>query len=352
MDENEWNFSSLVKITKKGKRYDPSIATMCLWEYGRECESLRKQIDFLRLAVREHYRVDDEAEIASRAYALTGRKAYVGLPPHPQKDFEPGFLELLNEIDPAINELNQIAGRYNWGIFCSHDFPDKPWLAKGSTCAIRREHNVWDEAAIPGGTILNKVSKRKPRDSDGDFVSEMVSAGPYLPYVSHSVLDLIVCADSTVIAERLEDELADFSGSAMPGDTVPVHIFAFRDQCLDLYDKKHILAAFKKHLDRIERRKFSRRDLLGGKPTRDRCWEWLHKLGIMRLLNGTTKKEVTQLMEAGDDHTVEQIRLLDVSSFSDFRREVPRTFKQLFNVRVGESPLHWAPHPSRAADFV
>lgn len=341
MQPTEWNFLGLKKA---------EIDKACLWEYGRECRPLIEQIKRLRDAVGQHYDASSDAEVALLTYQEIPFKKFNVLAEwthkHPPLASRHDDAVLRDKIEPILDEITRVVPRFNWGLFCSHEFPDLPWLGKGSTCPITKQHKIWPESIVAGGTMITFNCKRLA-SKKGEQDRNDISSHKSLPYVHSFRAELIACEGGTFNMNALIESVAEIlPEDSQTGDAIPLHFFVIPDEDFLLYDKSHLSDAIKRHLNRLDRRKIFPDPL----QLKDRKNEWrayLNALGVMRLLNGYSRPQLRNFVADVDDKTIDKLQLHDIDKLIESRRVVLPAFQGLFNVPADEVPIRWNRYRSR-----
>lgn len=304
MRQTDWNFTAV-------GANDPAIQQICIWEYARECAPLIRRINRLRELVARHYEISDPREIALRAYAETPGLKYVEIPSAERTKLTKAAREKFEpKISDAITEIAAIVPHLNWGLFCSHEFPDKGWLEE-SDCLIKQRHQLWHRTTA------------------------VVAARVYhLEYDLGDVLD----GTSTAVVDELTEELKGIA-ERDPQDSRHLHCFVVPDSHFDLFEKDQLVDAFKRHLKHLQRRKLIPQLPYPSKPDREHAWTYVHRLAVMRILHNCTKKEIQDIHDSLADEAAHKMRLHDRTSFSDFRREAVAVFHRIFIFPGVEEPL-------------
>ncbi len=341
MIESEWNFASLAKRKRPNRpprnakaksaaaaaqpaagRHaftDPLVPKICLWEYARECGPLITQIRSFKDTVAGHYGLSDEQEIAFEAYAWAPGRKYGGLPSRRFKQgIDPQMVPFVEKVIHHCDAINQIAGRFNWGLFCSHEFPAMPWLEEGSRCPIRRVHEIWRSRGH----------------------------SPHLPRLGRVAGDLqqMFGEDLSQRGEDFVNEIAEFVRSQFPDEVASrFHAFIIPADYFELYSTGDIADALKKQLVLLDRRKLKPNSDIIEQRHRDQAWVWLQQLGIMRLLHGYSPDELREVVNplSDEDRKTMKVRGKDLRRMREDRDGARKAFRFLFNLLAPELPLNW-----------
>ena len=169
---------------------DPKIHEICAWEYARECKSLIAAMQEFKARVSKVSGVIEPERLALRAYSFTPGARYVEI-------FETSAENhLLNdgwvaEIEEAASAITRIVPRLDWGLFCSHEFPERPWLKPGSTCPIRQFHRILRHLPIVH-RLNDKLGKKFPPNPEHPHLDnrERFPRTPELPRLQFEDFDI------------------------------------------------------------------------------------------------------------------------------------------------------------------
>jgi hypothetical protein len=298
----EWNFAGIAND-------NPDAAKICLWEYGRECEPLIEQIDFLRNIASDHRPSATAGEIALLLYSVTGHRRYV--PVAAEMHAVPmgaDFASFADDAIPAVEEIEKIAWRFNWGLFCSEHFPDKPWLEPVNDCPIRRHHQIWHESALPN------------------------------PHVEHAELTLEIEQGAIANIGDVEHTLLDMAGVTDSTGDLHAHLFLIDDAVLDRHSPAAIAKQVKHQLDLRNRQRLNRGDAPFLNLTRDDKRTSLHRLAIARLTRGLSQQQALDTIGNNlarlniSDEVYRWLKVEDATRFSDYRRDAIAIYRKLFHV--------------------
>ena len=327
IDEAEWNFSKVASGNRDALK-------VFLWELGRECQSVIDKIELLRDVARKHDAAKGEREIALQLYALTPRPRWT-LPSELLRTLPARSPEFLEETGPGVEELRQITRNFSWGLFTSHEFPEKPWFEVGSDCPIRQYHTIWREDL--GEPFV------RPRLFDFKrFVSDRDWTGT----------DKLI-RDMSELVPRLDPE--DYR----------VYLFGIPAVWFEVATKGEIMKAFNYYfsemnqqiLEGTELPDFNEdRDLRHvvkekGQNSRAHIKKGLEDIGILRLIRFCSRAELDALASDKPKTSLgKKLRnvSLDATGDSDYRRKVKGILHEFFKIDEEERPRSWQPHPSRA----
>lgn len=337
LKNSEWDFTNVRSDYTR-------LLDACFWEYGRECKKLVEMIASLRSLLAESHPKLDAMGIAQAAVDLavqsknrlgkaTGRKAGVS-----------------KALSHCAEELNAFMGHLNWGLFCSPDFPTRPWFDGGRICPIRANQGIFFEFADRAEAKKSKIYEPRNVLVDMGRVSRegkgATSTAGDTP--SHSQSDL---------RASMTDLESHLSWAGRPR----IHCFLVHDALLDLRTPESLIQFFSSQIYELSRRRVLLRSNGAKNPPRQHPLKWLGWLGALRLQHGFPKETVRIMTDAllgrskksklilVSDPRKEKYEakernkrvklLLNNKKHSVYRRSAARVFSMLFRVGSSEKPI-------------
>jgi len=301
IDDAEWNFSTI--------RNDSSEALkVFLWEYGRECQPLINLVEEIKGIIVGEYQFTDGEKVANFAYQVFKRKGRLALAVVPDgRPLEERYA-FSEQLENLREKLDALVGNFNLGLFFSQEFPDMPWFDPQSKCGIKHDYEPWPK-------VIHKFFAHVPY-----FHGDPKNYGTEL-----------------------------FGDSESESDE-NFHCFIIPDGYFDWVPKEDMLADIKQRLDQLNRRKITPSDLNAFKLSRDNVRANLRWLAAMRVLHYCDESETNPKHGNINLEILDSMNLMDMTRFSDHRRDAAGMFCQFFCLPEGK-PISWPVHPSRADDF-
>ena len=362
--ECEWNFTDLTKNTAR-------ILDACFWEYGRECKRLTQLMDELRSVLGELHQISDPMVIANAA--LTTARKTRGLAKETQVStpINPKW-RLASRVVECAEELNAMMGHLSWAMFCSNEFPTRPWFDGPSQCSIRQRNSIFFEARSdkPFDIFADELGYLKPKRVTADMEGFLRQNTP-----DAEVTDTDRRTGQSMNA--LEATMVEMASRLEWTNNSKLHCFIVPDALLDLVDHDKIKKFCDSEINAIYRRRVMPSDEGSESEIREHPVKWLEWLGVLRLEHHYHRKTIRDLVAKIDDRkgplnykrllkkkkemkekkkklskedTAEiefqdkLARLRDDKLFPVYRKSAVGVFTKLFRVPQTETPRSFSPY--------